>query len=777
VIITKSWLNEWIDLDGISTDDLCKTFNAIGLEVNRVKSYKIPEKIIFAHVLECEKHPDADKLNICKVDIGTSIRQIVCGASNVRAGLDVIVATIDAVMPNGMVIKPVQLRGIKSEGMICSASEIGLEDFQDGIVELDSSVGNYDLGDEVCKNAMLADDLIEIELTANRGDCLSIRGVARDLSVAYDRPLIKTNKKHKEERRIGIGRVLSLTHEDDLNVNLRYKAVDLKKLTLPLIIKLRLTQIEDKRDTDIESIMLYATHSSGVILRAYNHSFFCSANEKMAKIELKEDENGYASIVGAKKASTVGIIQDDISKVIYDEGTILIEASYIPPNVISKKMQASKMVSCPMYYKTSRGSEPELNQGLSFCLNVIESNSDSSIFGGNIEMSDIYEEEVISISKEEIDEIIGAKIEKVKISNILKNLGFGTSKSSFNNFVISVPRYRHDISHKQDIVEEIVRFVGIDNIPSKAFIFTEYNRLTDDYIAYKKKQNYRHKSAFSGFYESIHFVFDEKIVLQKYGFETIDENLALLNPIVKTLDTLRTTLLTGLLKAASYNAKHGYNSIKLFEIGSLFNSKREESMKLAFVFSGNIEKESLSNTGKPAKIDFAYFTQQISNIIGAFELHEYKTKHQLSHTYQCAQIIVDGVSIGEIFRLHPSVEQEYNLDTTFMCEIEFDKLSYNLKVAQKTSKYQVSFKDLSLIMPKNMAYEKVKNVIDSSQITNLIRFYPVDKYTDDTLGENMSLSIRFVLQSNEKTLEEDDITSTMDSILKVLDDNLSIGLR
>jgi phenylalanyl-tRNA synthetase beta chain len=777
VIITKSWLNEWINLDGISTDDLCKTFNTIGLEVGRVKSYDIPKKIIFAHVLECEKHPDADKLNICKVDIGTSIRQIVCGASNVRAGIDVIVATIGAVMPSGMVIKPVKLRGVESEGMICSASEIGLEDFQDGIVELDSSIGKYELGDEVCKNIILADDLIEIELTANRGDCLSIRGVARDLSVVYDRPLIQINKKSEEERRAGIGRILSLSHKDALNVNLRYKAVDLKKITLPLIIQLRLTQIEDKRDTDIESIMLYATHSSGVILRAYNHSFFCADNETMAKIELKEDNNGYASIVGDKKASTVGIMQDDISKVTYDEGTILIEASYIPPSIISQKMQESKIESGPMYYKTSRGSEPELNQGLLCCLNLLESYSASSVFGGNIEVSDTYEEDVISITKEEIDEIIGIKIEKAKISKILKNLGFDISKSLADNFVISVPRYRHDISHKQDIAEEIVRMVGIDNIPSKAFTFAEDNRLTDDYVAYKKKQNYRQKSAFSGFYESIHFVFDEKIVLQKYGFETIDENLELLNPIVKTLDTLRTTLLTGLLKATSHNAKNGYDSIKLFEIGSLFNSKREESMKLAFVFSGTIEKESLSNTGKPSKIDFAYFTQQISNIIGAFELQEHKTNHQLSHAYQCAKIIVDSVSIGEIFRLHPSVEKEYNLDTTFMCEIEFDKLSYGLKVAQKTSKYQVSFKDLSLIMPKDMAYEKVKSAIDSSTITNLIRYYPVDKYTDDTLGDNMSLSIRFVLQSNEKTLEEDDITSTMDSILKVLDDNLSIGLR
>jgi phenylalanyl-tRNA synthetase beta chain len=777
MIVTKSWLNEWINLDGISTDDLCKTFNSIGLEVDRVKSYEIPKKIIFAHVLECEKHPDADKLNICQVDIGSSIRQIVCGASNVRAGIDVVVATIGAVMPSGMAIKPVKLRGVESEGMICSASEIGLEDFQDGILEIDSSVGKYNLGDEVCKNTILADDLIEIELTANRGDCLSIRGVARDLSAAYDRALRETNTDNEDDRYVGIGRILSLTHENNLNVNLRYKAVDLKALSLPLIIKLRLAQIEDKRDTDIASIILYATHSSGVILRAYDHSFFCADNETMAKIELKKDENGFASLVGDKKASIVGVVQEDISKVTYDEGTVLIEASYIPPDIISKKMQESKIESGSMYYRTSRGSEPELNQGLIFCLDLLESYSASSVFGGNIEICDSYDEVVVSISKNEIDEIIGATIEKATISKILKNIGFDTSKSSSDTFIISVPRYRHDISHKQDIVEEIVRLIGIDNIPSKAFIFKEDNRLTDDYVSYKKKQNYRQKSAFSGFYESIHFIFDEKKVLQKYGFETLNEDLELLNPIVKTLDTLRTTLLTGLLKATSHNSKNGYDSIKLFEIGSLFNSKREESMKLAFVFSGNIEKESLSNTGKPAKIDFAYFTQQISNIIGSFELREHKTTHQLSHTYQCAKIIVDGEDIGEMFRLHPNIEKEYNLDTTFMCEIEFDKLSYGLKVAQKTSKYQISFKDLSLIMPKDMVYEKVKSAIDSSTITNLIRYYPVDKYTDDTLGDNMSLSIRFVLQSNEKTLEEDDITSTMDSILKVLDDNLSIGLR
>ncbi|MCD6172342.1 MAG: phenylalanine--tRNA ligase subunit beta [Sulfurimonas sp.] len=776
MIVTRSWLNEWIDLDGISTDDLCKTFNSIGLEVDSLESYSVPKKIIFGRVLECEKHPDADKLNVCKVDIGTSVRQIVCGASNVRVGLDVVVATIGAVMPSGLTIKPVKLRGIDSEGMICSAGEIGLPDCQDGILELDSSIGKYNLGQEVCESKIFSDDIIEIELTANRGDCLSIRGVARDLSAAYDRP-IKEHKANDSDNKKGIGRLLSLSHEKDLDVSLSYKVIDLKNLSLPLIVKLRLAQIDESRDTDINSLLLYATHTSGVILRAYNYGFFCRENDTMAKVELNEDEKGFASIVSTEKASIVGVIQEDVSKVTYDEGMILLEASYIPPDIISKQMSLAKVDSCPSFYRTSRGSEPALDTGLSYCLDILENSSDSSVFSGNIELGNSYKDIIISLTKKEIDDIVGADINKVKISKILKNLGFNTDKSSADNFVIGVPQYRHDIVNKQDIVEEIVRLVGIDNIPSKAFTFTEENKLQDDYFKYKKRTIFRHRAAASGFFESIHFVFDEKKVLESFGFETTADELALLNPIVNTLDTLRSTLMTGLLKAASNNVKSGYSQVKLFEIGSVFNSRRDESLKMSILFSGNKEAESLLNSGKPAKIDFGLFAQKVSDIIGEFELKEYKTTHKLSHTYQSAEVIVNNEKIGELFRVHPDVEKSYDLEATYLCELDFDKIPYALKTAKKSSKYQASNRDLSIIMPRDMSFDKLRTVINANATSELINFYPVDRYSDESLGDNVSLSIRFILQSDDKTLEEEDITSSMDTILDALKSELGIGLR
>lgn len=781
MIVTRSWINEWIDLEGISTEDLCKTFNSIGLEVDRLHTYDIPKKIVFGKVVECEKHPDADKLNVCKVDIGTSIRQIVCGASNVREGLNVVVATIGAQMPGGLVIKPVKLRGVESEGMICSATEIGLPDFMDGIIELDESVQNIKLGDEVNTHPLFGDELIEIELTANRGDCLSIRGVARDLSAAYDRPLNDVVVNTNEDKRVGIGRILNLSHDNNYHVNLRYKAVDLKDLYLPLVIKLRLAQIEETRESCILALMLYATHSSGVILRAYEHDFFKTQKDNMAKIELREDSNGYACTMSEEpkgvKASTVGIIQEDESLARIEEGIVLVEASYIPPDIISKKMQESKIKSGPLYYKTSRGSEPELNLGLDFCMKMIEMNSTSSIYGGVIELCDDCENIIVTITKEEIDKIIGAEIDKTEITKILKNLGFNTSKSQGNSYVISVPRYRHDIKNKQDIVEEIVRMVGIDNIPSKPFMIPEDNRLEDDYFWYKKRRDYRYKAANSGFFESIHFVFDEKKVLNSYGFETLDEKKDLLNPIVNTLDTLRPTLLTGMLKAASLNAKNGYSSIKLFEIGSVFDKNRVESVKMSMLFSGTQTKATLANSGKPKMIDFSYFVQKITDIIGSFELVEYETSHTLSHKYQSAKIVQNGDVLGELFRLHPSVESDYDLDTTYLCELSFEKLACELNTAKNSSKYQASHRDLSVIMPKSMKYSDVKSVIEKSKTDEIIEFNVVDTYSDEELGDDMSLTIRFTLQREDRTLEEDDITSSMDTILEALKTELKIGLR
>jgi len=777
MIVTRSWLNKWIDLDDVTTDDLAKTFNAIGLEVDRIERTVIPEHIVIGKVLECEKHPDADKLNVCQVDIGNDVLQIVCGAANVAAGQYVAAAVVGAVMPNGMEIKPVKLRGVDSAGMICSSTEIGLPKLEDGIMVLDGSIGSLELGIPLSENSLLNDDLIEIELTANRGDCLSIRGVARDLCAAFDKELKPQKRDEKEDGQVGIGRILQFDHEDSLDVRLRYRAIDLKNLHLPIRIALRLAQIEESKESAIESLLQYATYNSGVILRAYHFGSLVHEGDEKATIKIKADENGFAAVYGTEKASIIGIRQEDISRVSYDEGTVVIEASYIPPDVISQKIAETKIENGPLFYRTSRGSEPELEFGLDACLNLFEHYSESTIYGGCIESYDEYDDTIVTITVEEINAIIGAKIDKTTISKLLRNLGFNMEKSRSETFVIGVPRYRHDIVNKQDIVEEIVRIVGIDNIPSKPFVFAEANRLDDDFFLYKKRQSYRRRGAQSGFFESVHFVFNERAVLEKHGFVCVDKAKELLNPIAGTFDTLRPTLMVSLLGSASQNAKAGQKMIPLFEVGSVFDTQRSESVKMGFIYSGAAARDSLSNSGKPNRIDFAAFTQKVSDVIGDFTLRNATFSHHLAHKHQAAEIMMDDVCVGELFKLHPTLQKEYDLDDTFICEVDFSALKYGLQEAETFSKYQTSFRDLSLVMPASMEYAVLEKVIKEHRSDEIIRFYPVDRYADESLGEDVSLTLRFVLQSMEKTLEEEDITSSMSTVLSALESELGLTLR
>lgn len=776
MIVTKNWLNEWIDLDGIGAEELCKTFNAIGLEVDAHEAIRVADGVVVGFVEKCEKHPDADKLNVCQVNVGTEVRQIVCGASNVRAGIHIALATVGAELPGGLKIKEAKLRGVDSHGMICSAKEIGLPSMGEGIMILDASIGELVLGKNLNEYAVFNDDIIEIELTANRGDCLSIHGIARDLRAALSRPLREKNTKDDQENRLGIGRILQLHHGETFNTDLLFGAVDVKNFEVPFIIALRLAMIEETYTTAVDALLLYATHATGVILRAYPFEKFGDAENK-GVITLQNDENGYAALYGKEKVSVIGVSQEKEAHFTAQEGLVVVEASYIAPDLIAKKMGEHKVASCPHYYRTSRGSEPSLAIGIRYVNELFEKYSDSQVYGGNIELTTTYEPRLISMVEEEFESFIGLKIDKTRITQIFKNLELDIGKPKGSTFAISVPKFRHDIVNKQDIIEEIVRIVGIDNIPSKPLVFAEKNQMGDDLAEYKKTRLYRQRAAQSGFYESVHFVFNERAQVEKYGFVCTDEDKELLNPITATFDTLRPTLLVGLLNSASANVKVNQKKIALFEAGMVFDTNRQESKRIGFIVSGALESDKIANAGKPALIDFAAFTKLIADVAGSFELVSHMPSHLLAHPYVCAKVLINGVEAGELFRVHPQVEEEFDLAQTFMCELNMDALPYALVKAQPYSKYQASYRDLSVLISKEVTYETIKAVIAKHASPQIHRFYPVDRYVSESLGDQMSLTLRFVLQSDEKTLEEEDINAAMEWILGGLRDELGAGLR
>jgi len=436
-----------------------------------------------------------------------------------------------------------------------------------------------------------------------------------------------------------------------------------------------------------------------------------------------------------------------------------------------------KIASCPHYYHTSRGSEPSLNKGVQYAMGLFEKYTTSTIYGGHLELQSPRETRVVTMNEEEFESFIGMKIDKTTLTQILKNLGMLISKPKTSAFAISIPSFRHDIVNKQDIVEEIVRIVGIDNIPSKPLIFAEKNQNTDDLNTYKKVRMYRHRAAQSGFFESVHFVFNERATCERFGFVCTDEDKELLNPITATFDTLRPTLMVGLLNSASANGKVNQKKIALFESGMIFDSQRNESKRIAFILSGACEGEKIYNAGKSPTVDLNGFAQKISDVIGSFEMTPHVPAHTLAHPYICAKVMLNGQEVGELFRLHPTIEEEFDLSSTFMCELEMDALPYGLVQAQPFSKYQASFRDLSLLIPKTLSYETIKSVIAKHASADVKRFYPVDRYASEALGENISLSVRFMLQSEEKTLEEEEITAAMEWILTGLREELGVSLR
>ena len=774
MIVTRQWLNEYVDISNISTDDICKALNSIGLEVDSVEKAVIPKGVVVGKVLEVEKHPDADKLNICQVDIGSKIEQIVCGAKNVAPDQFVPVATVGAVLGKDFKIKKAKLRGVESNGMICSSTEIGLPKVNDGILELDNSVGNLAIGDELGNYPLLNDEIIEIELTANRGDCLSIYGVARELATYFSLPLSKLDVKIETNNK-GIGQVLEVNYDAECESNIVYKAADIKNLKLPILYTLRVSTVMELQKTDIEKSISYITHSTGVILNVYTKAIATHKDNGMVSLNITKDKDGFDIVSGKVPLSTVGI---DLGSITDISDEVIIEASYRSPDELAQKVFDTKKKTSDIYYKASRGSEPNLYFGIDSITTFLSAHG-SLIYNGSKDFVNNISENIITVHINKINNIIGQDIGKSKISTILLSLGFELKSSTTDTLTVLIPPFRHDIKNVADITEEIVRIIGIDNIVSKPLLIQEVSRDNDTSIKLALKNSLRAKAISNRFFETVTYVFTNKELLEKYGFDTVVDKKDILNPIVNELNTFRTTLSLNLVQAVSSNVKQGFKSIAFFENSVIFNKNRDESKSLGFIFSGYKENETVQNNAKPQKIEFFEFAQKISNIIGEFSIEPLtEISNKFIHPYQSGNIILDNKIIGIIYKLHPSVAKNFDIDDdTFIAEVNFDLLSSQTIIANDISKFQASKRDFSIVAPKDMPYKKIRNVIKELDIKEIVQFNLVDIYSDENLGDNESLTIKFTLQSTEKTMDEESINGIMDKILESLTSTLGLKLR
>ncbi|CAD7287361.1 phenylalanine--tRNA ligase subunit beta [Campylobacter suis] len=779
MIISKHWLNEYIDLSAISGEEISKTLNSIGLEVDSYKEIKIPKTIVIGYVKSKQKHPDADKLNVCDVDVGSETLQIVCGAKNVESGQFVAVALVGTTMPNGLEIKKAKLRGVESCGMICSSTELGLVKINDGIMVLDDSIGELKLGKSLSEFEAFNDVIIEVDVTANRGDCQSINGIARDLCVAFDLNLKENSRYDEPENLPGIGRIVALKTDEGLKSSFLYKAVELKgQMSENLLTKLRLALIECEKTSPLERVLEYATYSTGVLFRAYD--FAKLQSDERVSFEIKKGEFSQ-SIVSSngKILSVAGIYQDDVAKIDDSSKLVIIEANYSEPDVVAESVALDKNMPRDEHLyrasRASRGSEPTLSYGMDYLFKRLCTFKELRLYAGASGTAIKKEQTMLSFSTADISRMVGQEITRAEILRILKKLGFEINfNQESETFNVKVPFFRHDILNTHDVCEEIVRIVGIDNIASKPLKFSEENRINDTYKSYKFALNLRRRAAGAGFFESVHYVFDNSQELLDLGF--VPCKTQILNPINAELNMLRPTLANHLLSSCEKNIKNSKKSVKLFEYGEVFSENGKQSHRIGFVMSGLKSEPTLLSGAKPEDVDFISFVSAVQNAIGEFSL---KPSDEISYLspFEQARIIKDGIDVGYVGRVHISFENARDLPKTYLCEINFDSLKDECIKAKPYSKFPSILRDLSLIVPDGLCFAKISECIKSLNITQLKEFAPVDIYRSADLGSNASVGVKFVFQDIEKTLEDSEVAAFMDKILDALKRDLNIGLR
>ncbi len=743
---------------------LCEDLSRLGLEVESCVSCVAPKNVVVGKILEKAPHKNAEKLSVCQVDVGKEVLQIVCGAKNVAKNQFAPVALKGAIIGSTTIAKT-ELRGVESCGMICSSIELGFPKINDGILELDESVGELVLGKELNEYAPFNTHVLEISLTPNRGDCLSVLGIAREISAFYHTPL----KPIKALNFTPTSDLITLSVGENIESHLAYYLICNHSLKTPLNIKLSLAHNNALSENDLNNFIEFSTHFSGVIMNAY------SLNKTPIDLSVKNDENNLESVyINHQKRSTIAIkhqVQKDLSE------CLLLEASYIDPISLSLKLHALKDKTLQkdnaLIYRSTRGSNPNLSDGLNF----LSAHLKATILESK-QTQHSLKDHTLKFQLEDITEILGLVVEKEKIQGILKNLGFKVSVKEPNSkpqiLEVVAPNFRHDIKTIQDIAEEILRFVGIDNLVSKPLHCVSSKNSNPHYETHRFFENLKHKALACGFKEVIHYVFYSKEKQQKLGFEVLEDSLELQNPITTDLNTLRTSLVCGLLDASLRNKNLGFKSIALYEKGSVYNSKREEIQKLGFLASGLQKKESYPDA-KGKAWNFYSFAECVSKVIGDFSLERLTTQTPINHPYQSAKIIQNHEIIGVIAKIHPKVIQELDLFESYYAEIDAFKLKRPAMLLKPFSIYPSSVRDLTLIIDENTAFNRIKKALKDAQIPNLSEILPLDIFKES--HNSIALSVRCVIHSLEKTLNDEEVNSAVQKVLEILEKEFNARLK
>lgn len=788
---SEKWLREWVNPQ-VSTTALAEQLTMAGLEVEGVESCQ-PDftGVVVGKVVHVEKVTAADNLSICEVDDGKTLLKVVCGAPNVLAGGTYPFARIGAVLPGGAQIKKSTIKGVESQGMLCSGAELGLTDDSESLMELEPAA---EAGTSLENYLQLDDRIIELSLTPNRGDCLSISGIAREIGVVNGLelnivPADPVAPASVETRPV----VLAAPQACPRYVGRVISGINLDRPS-PRWLQ------EKLRRSDIRSINLIVDVTNFVMLELGQpmHAFdldllnggitvrYATQGEEITTLDDVQVTLTADTLVIAddsKAVAMAGIMGGLDSGVTDKTRNIFLESAYFSPDAIMGK---------PRQYSLHTDSSHRFERGVDFELQVTAIERATQLIldlcGGSagpvIDVNDAKHlpgQTVVRLRADRINQVLGTDIDGNRVTEILERLGMDVSEAD-EGWMVKVPSFRFDIGIEADLIEEIARIHGYDRIPTA--------RINASLTIHQRKNSrsineLRRILVDRGYHEAVTYSFVDSHLQGRLCGPVSERAIKLVNPISSELGELRCSLWPGLLNALLYNLKRQQLRIRLFEYGRVFLQDRAEvsqDLKIGGVLCGknyNIQWDIDNNLS-----DFYDMKGDIEALIGNVNnLHQLKyqeIQHPALHPGRSAEIFYDNQSIGLCGAIHPGILNELAIDLpAYIFELDCRKILMKDEIKYtKISKYPIVRRDISILVDKDVPVEKVMSVIDSASpklLNNLELFDVYHGEGIEILKKSLALGLTFQASSN--TLTDEEVEGEVEKILAALKSELDGKLR
>ncbi|EMP57087.1 phenylalanyl-tRNA ligase subunit beta [Marinobacter santoriniensis NKSG1] len=786
---SEQWLREWVN-PNIGSQELMDQITMAGLEVDGFEPVAGEfTGVVVGEVQSVEPHPDADKLRVCQVYDGLETVQVVCGAPNVRQGLKVPFAVVGAVLPGNFKIKKAKLRGQPSQGMLCSESELALSDNHDGLMELP---GDAPVGQDMADYLKLNDITIDVDLTPNRSDCLSIKGIAREVGVLNSMQVAEPDIQpvpaaHSEVPEIRVeapegcprylGRIL--------------RNVDLQAAS-PLWMQEKLRRSGIRSIDAAVDVTNYVMLELGQPLHAFDREEIqggivvrmAKPQEKLVLLDGQEVELTEDTLVIAdheKPVAIAGVMGGEHSGVSPKTRDLVLEAAYFDPITLAGKARhyglhtdASHRFERGVDYKLARDAMERATQLL------------MDIVGGEpgeiVEVAskdELPSDRVVDLREKRLADVLGLAIDRTTVEEILTRLGMPVEKLLKDGWRISVPSFRPDITIEEDLIEEVGRIFGYNNLPVTEPTGSLGLRVREE--ARRPVSAIRNYFVDQGYQEAVTYSFVDPAVQKLVDPDR--DGIALANPISADLSVMRTTLWSGLLKTVAYNQNRQQPRIRLFETGLRFeqNDQRiDQQPMLAGVVVGNQYPENWVNGRRTADFfDVKGELEGLFRLLG-IEIQFVASQHPALHPGQTAELMRDGEHVGWLGTLHPQVQKNLELNgTILMFELFLNSIVTGyVPNFKEISKFPEVRRDLAIIIGADVAFSDVERVARKHAGDRLTALRAFDVYEGESLGEgNRSLALSLFWQHPERTLNEDEVHSLFTGVIDALKEELGATLR